>query len=57
MVGAINTGVFASYLHDESLQTDALVVVLVVAVELKVVVEDEAALHVTRHLQPNCCGT
>ena len=41
-----------NYLHDEALEADALVVVLVVAVELEVVVEDQARLHVRRHLQP-----
>ena len=41
----------SSYLHNESLKTDSLVVVLVVPVELEVVVEDEAVLHVVRHLK------
>ena len=36
------------------LETDALVAVLaLVAVELEVVVEDEAVLHVPRHLDPD----
>ena len=35
------------------LETDALVAVLVVAIELEVVVEDEAVLHVAGHLDPD----
>ena len=38
------------YLHNESLEADTVVVVLVVSVELEVVMEDEAVLHVTGHL-------
>ena len=46
-----------SNLHHESLEADLLVAVGLVAVELEVVVEDEAVLHVRRHLDPNSCCT
>ena len=47
----------AADLHDESLEADLLVAVGLVAVELEVVVEDEAVLHVRWHLDPNGCCT
>lgn len=45
------------YLHDESFEADALVVVSVFAVEFEIVVKDQAVLHVTRHFKPDCCST
>lgn len=41
------------YLHDETLETDVLKRVRIVVVELQVVMENEAGLHVGRHADPD----
>ena len=41
------------HLHDESLEADLFKVVGLVVVKVEVVVEDEAVLHVRRHLDPD----
>ena len=49
-----------SYLHDEALQRNPVIVVGVLHVELEIVVEDETALHVLGHLETDggsSCGS
>ena len=44
-------------LHDKSLETDFFKCICLISIELEVVVKDEAVLHVTWHLNSDCCCT